>query len=995
MDHHLRVRHPNGEFFEITHPVAADTSTLGPYRVISSASYYYFDATSSARAEMPWYVEDLDTGERIGPGPGQKFPDNDALIMWIAVMPPTNLTAHSGIHGIDLAWQPGQAATGGGFIIERRESMKTEGPFTPWHELARTGDGLPTWRDTRIAPGEYVIYRVRAFFGSGPNERHSAPSNRARAAMWIDRGGGIYGTPGGDDGTGPNSVVDPPGGDGGSGAGIPGDGDGDGDPDNDDDGVVDINDRYPNDPLRSDDVAVAFYGAIDLKKYPSAPYNPINPGWTSPIYGGSGPLMTIGDTNDVAWASVVDTGTRDPDHERVWALRIVGWADGALTCNVQLPLTRWGDMSLFGTTVPGIIRYTITPVGISAGDSTASPVVAGNVTASVWFLIPGSPHYSSAYISLVGTFEATSSGISWNVGSLSDPHNDLRSYSRLGHRYGIRRWKIHDSLGDHYHQRVTIDGVDLPFGDGPSESAYSLAISDLGYTVASIRHDDATQSFDGYYLCAPGASASRLPLTEAMVPMGVNDQRWVVGSRGEHDAVRGDLGFVLVGGVSLRTFHDLLPTEYQKQLRSAIPTMISNATQPGGKPRILFTAENYEGDPGVWVPRSLILHWDATGNPVVDRVMLPAAVVDPATHTVQELGASFAAWNKQQDFAALVGAPGGVPFPAILRPCPFQANRPFSEGFDPPMVGDVDPMTNERDEEDWLPWTSVAKSGTLSVNTRTKLLFPPGSPYWQHDIIAADKYGVPFSTPSLALATVDEDAPFAEETPLTIHGTPGGNDVQTAMILVRMNDSTQQVVWKMKVMVLRPPPSIGLKFYNEQDTESYVRPTPNIGIRSAAEIVAELTDRFASAGVSVHPDNSTWERESGTSHNGRVNFVLRAVLQESGIVLRGRFDAPNTIYLGYSYFRDIAPAEDLEGVEDTMSRVGAHEFGHFLRLSTRGKYHNLPPFRGHDNDRDPKIEFGPLKARALMRDGKFGAPGRWMRHEDWENANIKAFQIKP
>ena len=98
--------------------------------------YYFFNATSLARTEMPWYVEDVDAGERIGPSAGQSYPSNHDLIRWIYVTPPSGLTALADAAGIHLAWVPGEVTNGGGFIIERRESLTSGGPFTRWHELA-------------------------------------------------------------------------------------------------------------------------------------------------------------------------------------------------------------------------------------------------------------------------------------------------------------------------------------------------------------------------------------------------------------------------------------------------------------------------------------------------------------------------------------------------------------------------------------------------------------------------------------------------------------------------------------------------------------------------------------------------------------------------------------------------------------------------------------------------------------------------------------------
>ena len=197
------------------------------------------------------------------------------------------------------------------------------------------------------------------------------------------------------------------------------------------------------------------------------------------------------------------------------------------------------------------------------------------------------------------------------------------------------------------------------------------------------------------------------------------------------------------------------------------------------------------------------------------------------------------------------------------------------------MVGDVDNVTKKRDEEDWVPWTSVAKSGpdTISVNQRTKLGFPKGTPYWQYEIIMAGENGQPYSSPFLALASVEPYSPWAEETPLTIRGKPGSPDIRYATVLVRMNDDTHQVIWKMKVMVLPPAPVKSLRFYEVPSSSAEDDQIPQVfspgktagqGIASPLMIKDEINQRFASAAVRadvpadavdwIRVNNYPWER---------------------------------------------------------------------------------------------------------------------------------------
>ena len=117
--------------------------------------------------------------------------------------------------------------------------------------------------------------------------------------------------------------------------------------------------------------------------------------------------------------------------------------------------------------------------------------------------------------------------------------------------------------------------------------------------------------------------------------------------------------------------------------------------------------------------------------------------------------------------------------------------------------------------------------------------------------------------------------------------------------------------------------------------------------------------------------------------------------------------------MNYHYFALYTDArEGDEGVTDTMARTAAHEFGHFLTLSTRAKNYSAVP-TGHDDELgvyDTNLKsygtgkYPPIKpsktVQALMRSGDQikgtpRPPGRWIRHEDWEAANIEAWKVKP
>ena len=190
--HRLIVRHPNGEFYPIRNGSLAG-STSAPAGLPSwYQSYYYFDATALARTEMPWYVEDVDTGERLGFAVGQRRPPNSALIGWIAVPSPhlfaNQVDAEYG--SLNLWWSLSALGVNEGrFEIERQLSGQ------PWQiigtvtaNIADAADWLHFY-DNNPVIGSLNSYRVRFVFGAGQDLRRSAPSNPVVFSNWLDSDG--------------------------------------------------------------------------------------------------------------------------------------------------------------------------------------------------------------------------------------------------------------------------------------------------------------------------------------------------------------------------------------------------------------------------------------------------------------------------------------------------------------------------------------------------------------------------------------------------------------------------------------------------------------------------------------------------------------------------------------------------------------------------------------------------------------------------------------
>ncbi len=255
--HRLVVRHPNGEFFPIQNGSIAGSTSAPATGPAWYATYYYFDASAVARSELPWYIEDVDTGERLGAsiplaGPTTASsmgfssnttaqvmpinplagPSNSALINWIAVPTPGPLTgAVSSNNGeIALRWPLSTLASDqGSFEVERQLGDQ------PWTLLATNVPATATdssnliyFSDPRPVLGYVHSYRVRYAYGADSTRHRSAPSNTVVLFGWLDSDGD--GIPDWQDGGGES---------------VPLDGDGDGVPD----------DRDPN-PYWKDNPAV-------------------------------------------------------------------------------------------------------------------------------------------------------------------------------------------------------------------------------------------------------------------------------------------------------------------------------------------------------------------------------------------------------------------------------------------------------------------------------------------------------------------------------------------------------------------------------------------------------------------------------------------------------------------------------------------------------------------------------------------------------------------
>ena len=151
-------------------------------------------------------------------------------------------------------------------------------------------------------------------------------------------------------------------------------------------------------------------------------------------------------------------------------------------------------------------------------------------------------------------------------------------------------------------------------------------------------------------------------------------------------------------------------------------------------------------------------------------------------------------------------ADAGATVMVVAAPAPplrveFKSLDPYLEGFDPPLNGDIHTPTGARDKDDWVAWTSVARSGGYNNNTKVKLVFP--------DARTAQEFELAVANDSLQIITVPPTQLSAAETNLTIHGLPG-NTIETATIEVRAKGTTN-VVARLRVLALPERNAIGTR----------------------------------------------------------------------------------------------------------------------------------------------------------------------------------------
>lgn len=384
----------------------------------------------------------------------------------------------------------------------------------------------------------------------------------------------------------------------------------------------------------------------------------------------------------------------------------------------------------------------------------------------------------------------------------------------------------------------------------------------------------------------------------------------------------------------------------------------------------------------------------------------------------------------------------------LLVPAEFKLRdqSKINEGWDPPIAGDVH-ADGSKDEDDWAPWTIVAKNhvhGQFNRNELTKIVLPSDEIAQMFELAVADD-----SQPYIEINEANPGQPIAltqKETPITIVGkNTDPTLVFDSTIELRLkNDPEHKAVLKMRVKTVPDLEPLALKFYAVEDSRflsntpspgySYadsgteIRTDPSVAGGMYAEIQARFLQSclsFSFAGTAEHRDvpylksvpqnpsqvagypsdlennDAAWVRAKFPALNfneGHIRTILVHTLNEPvgyyDPVLDVSFIGVDTWYQTLTDGAVDRPfymgqnetlwePENAKGQVKSPERVSAHEAGHALDLAARAE--GDPDPDGFEGGHDS----GPYPASTVSLMHSY-LSGRWLRHEDWDVAVRKA-----
>lgn len=743
--------------------------------------------------------------------------------------------------------------------------------------------------------------------------------------------------------------------------------------DSDGDGVDDDLDLFPTDERRSSVIPPAYFSATDL-------------GDENSTRGGS---IAIDNTGHLAWATQEDWLSKP--------IRVVTWKDGEKqddnTVQVNDPDTPPNFDPNEHAALHGVL-----PNGTAYG-STSIEGLSG--TARFFTIASG----TTSILPVPSSYES-------RVHDMS-PMSDSGIYSGWGYQFGSATdavWFVGPSL--------TI----------LSERFVARVVSRSGVLAGASNEYDPRETggappMEDPRVCrvwSSDAGFNSLPGE----PYGVNDQREVVGLLdpaldSSYDDDGYPLGFMAKDGASQK-FTELLPKEFKKQLRSAIPYYVSNDDSESGKPTVLFQAESLEGDStGDWHKRTFLLSWIDTDSTAVRQITIPPDVnggdkPDVMPRMINDKGTAVAFEDT----------------PKLLHKTEFQAIN-ILRGFDLPVAGDRNTPTGPRDQDHPEWWTSVIAdpSGASAVNNNIQFVYNDGEPA---DIALTASA----QDSSIHVGVTGSFKTGRTAIPISAASASDG-DRHESQVIIKNPQSAP--IARLKVDIL-PRRTITLGLYYLRSTKPDAPAVPE-AYRNPTAIKNRLNEIYESqAGIHFEIAGNAGVDlpayfERGTVKDGALDDI--SGIAEIPYVKNDFLPLPNKVNLllvNKFLSNPAAPqanlaitpgadnrsivrtdAFDTRGFDDFLTTC-AHEIGHQLQISQRNP---LPPGQernanhNHDNQyfpvryyyeagapvpqtirgADPNKPEGEITKRlryGLMTQGTPPGKWAWIRNEDWKKANDTA-----
>lgn len=889
-----------------------------------------------------------------------------------------------------------------GYRLERKLPFGN-GTSSEWAVLAALGGGVSSFTDSIVVLDQIYAYRVIAVRGLA----ESLPSGE----LWLKFNGPSV----------PPSIPDSDGNGTPDSDETPGNVDNDAtdnahDTDDDNDGTLDQYDRWPDDPRRSEEIPLKFYGVMDLAANGSS------------VPTANIKSMAIDDSGNVAWM-IQDGDTK-----------VVTWSDGAVQSVATYELG--GAIGVNGINASGQIAGAHTTLGESALERT----------------IEAMPDHRGVPGSYVGEFEEDNSEFADSNLEISFVNNGI---TNGGMRFGTIKFVTgnHDDASTWQQQQVHVRYEDSSGQIEEAPTTGDVGIASRNGTAVLTKPGPTEEIEEGMIVQTAEIGTSSLwglsggaPLIGTVRPYAINDQGWVAGTQkywvrnpttGEQEAMfvetsgdnpRGELGFVWTPTDGKITFHDWLPDKFKKQFRDAVPQFITNVDPATNAPKIVFYGSYLTGPKGqeIWTTGLFIWWKDTDGNPQIVSVAFPSGQ-----------GFEGMAINNHLAFVGTSASTGG---PRLAFPVSFWS-KDIEKGFDPPMAGDVhveyqyNPVTKRyvelsrvRDEDNPEWWTSVCSVsvagaagivGDLNVNNHIEVVF-------ENDAQAGLCEIIPTPASREFIDVIDNG--MVTRTALTITGkASAGTERQNAEICVYPKSGVEGAqgqrqakpgvlpLAKLKVMVM---PKINLKLAVWKIPSDPLNPTASIpAVVNPAAILQETNRAFRQACVvftavpapsvvssaydSRQPFNylntepmpgsqseeydETFKLETDVKNHAVTNSglaevnlaIVRSITAESAFALHvTRIDAQ------MSFISASRPARGPVSSLDfgLFCLECAHEIGHQLRLSTRRTGPTIP--ENHDigifpYPKHPQSDNEYLGTGLLMPGEKSPQSKVWLRHEDW------------